>query len=364
MMAESDANALRTGLNPSGNRVRWYQRKRRVPGTQMSTLQQKRLLSLQLIADDLKAHSGRRQRHNRRDIYQFGVLTGGGMKAWIDAFPTYFGEPFSGELWGFDSFEGMPEEDAALRYDRHKNDPAWLAGGLNAAEHLNLTSWPALRAKLVQNIGHLPAQTHLIRGFFNDSLRGGRGFANELGMRPAFLVDIDADLYTSTREALCFLLDAGILVPGTFVYYDDIGHWEWRVMDSGDRFPLRNATSQEIMWKNITHLEERLAHDEVTRIYGLQWRLLTRNLTVVHEPDPALSWIWQSKRPTWPGSCSFGPVDEIPPPKRNISVDHQKQNSTCWNGTAWVVQPPQPVLQLIGCERCLSPHRLGLSFAP
>ena len=214
MMAESDANALRTGLNPSGNRVRWYQRKRRVPGTQMSTLQQKRLLSLQLIADDLKAHSGRRQRHNRRDIYQFGVLTGGGMKAWIDAFPTYFGEPFSGELWGFDSFEGMPEEDAALRYDRHKNDPAWLAGGLNAAEHLNLTSWPALRAKLVQNIGHLPAQTHLIRGFFNESLRGGRGFANELGMRPAFLVDIDADLYTSTREALCFLLDAGILVPG------------------------------------------------------------------------------------------------------------------------------------------------------
>ena len=127
-------------------------------------------------------------------------------------------------------------------------------------------------------------------------------------------------------------------------------------MDSGDRFPLRNATSQEIMWKNITHLEERLAHDEVTRIYGLQWRLLTRNLTVVHEPDPALSWIWQSKRPTWPGSCSFGPVDEIPPPKRNTSVDHQKQNSTCWNGTAWVVQPPQPVLQLIGCERCHAPE--------
>ena len=43
--------------------------------------------------------------------------------------------------------------------------------------------------------------------------------------------------------------------------------------------------------------------------------------------------------------------------KRNTSVDHQKQqNSTCWNGTAWVVQPPQPVLQLIGCERCHAAH--------
>ena len=116
-------------------------------------------------------------------------------------------------------------------------------------------------------------------------------------------------------------------------------------MDSGDRFPLRNATSQEIMWKNITHLEERLAHDEVTRIYGLQWRLLTRNLTVVHEPDPALSWIWQSKRPTWPGSCAFGPVDEIPPPKRNISDDHQTKAKLhllewdCLGGPASTARP-------------------------
>ena len=76
-------------------------------------------------------------------------------------------------------------------------------------------------------------------------------------MAPAFLVDIDCDLYSSTVDALRFVLEAGILVPGSYVYYDDVTLTNW----------LR---------PNQTEGEHR-AHSEIAREWGLDWELLPRS---------------------------------------------------------------------------------------
>ena len=58
---------------------------------------------------------------------------------------------------------------------------------------------------------------------------GGTETAARLGMvrRPAFLIDIDCDLKTSAKQALIFTLEAGLLRPGTFVYYDDLSEFDY-----------------------------------------------------------------------------------------------------------------------------------------
>ena len=109
----------------------------------------------------------------------------------------------------------------------HKHNSQWLAGGLNTSRIMGSTHWPTLEKQLLRNIGFESSRTKLIKGFYNDSLREGPRLAWRLGMRPALLVDIDCDLYTSSKQALTFMLESGLLVPGTFVYYDDFSIVDW-----------------------------------------------------------------------------------------------------------------------------------------
>ena len=43
------------------------------------------------------------------DVYNFGVYTGGGLKALVDGFRT--NNVRIGHIWGFDSFRGLPDSD-------------------------------------------------------------------------------------------------------------------------------------------------------------------------------------------------------------------------------------------------------------
>ena len=56
-------------------------------------------------------------------------------------------------MWGFDSFQGMPDSDATDRA-HHQHVSSWRSGGLNAAEQLKLTRWSELRAAILGNIAH------------------------------------------------------------------------------------------------------------------------------------------------------------------------------------------------------------------
>jgi hypothetical protein len=58
-----------------------------------------------------------------------------------------------------------------------------------------------------------------VRGFYNMSLT--RTLAADEHMRPALFVEIDCDLYISTHQALDWLLQSRLIVPGTLIGYDD-----------------------------------------------------------------------------------------------------------------------------------------------
>ena len=254
--------------------------------------------------------------HVADDIVQFGVFTGGGLKAWIDAMPL-LGFNFTGSLYGFDSFSGMPHENGSLLLRHHKKDPAWAKGGLDAAALMGNPDWTTLNDLIVANIGYPRAKTHLIKGFFSDTLRSGPKTARRLGMRPAFLVDIDCDLFTSTTQALSFVLGSGILRPGSFVYYDDLSEYD------------RKEHAR------VVHLnEENLAHHNISAAWGLRWRTLP---TLGKYPGPI-----GVKPSSGRGRSATGPLAWI----EQFPASHTGR---------WVPPERYPaVLQLLSCERCTS----------
>ena len=115
------------------------------------------------------------------------------------------------KFWGFDSFQGMPDSPlhmippGILRDAGQRDD--WSTGGFNAADILREHSWRPFQVRLKQNV--LREDTcirspdlRLIRGFYNESLAEGATLARRLKMEPAWLIDIDCDLYSSTVEVL------------------------------------------------------------------------------------------------------------------------------------------------------------------
>ena len=208
-------------------------------------------------------------------VYQFGVLHGFGLRAWLELMPLLNVSTADLTVWGFDSFRGMPSEEPGFMRRSHENDKNWLAGGLNVQRLLGIKEWPQLRDAIVRNIGFAPERTRLVRGFFNESLRDGPLLRDRLGLPPALLLDVDCDLYTSTKQAMSFMLDTGLLVPGTYVYYDDYSIEAWNISP-----------------KKHPYMEERLAHEELTNEYGLEWTTLS-HYGKYHGPLAGVSWIRQ-----------------------------------------------------------------------
>eukprot|EP00240_Pyramimonas_obovata_P016425 CAMPEP_0118926470 /NCGR_PEP_ID=MMETSP1169-20130426/4141_1 /TAXON_ID=36882 /ORGANISM="Pyramimonas obovata, Strain CCMP722" /LENGTH=264 /DNA_ID=CAMNT_0006868025 /DNA_START=285 /DNA_END=1076 /DNA_ORIENTATION=+ len=140
------------------------------------------------------------------DFYQFGVFGGKSLEWLQPAFPGTF-------VWGFDSFTGLPEEQAGV--------PAitgWAAGNY-AAERFGVSPG-ALEAKLGG-----PQRARFVKGFYNETLTAAavRGLGRP--MRPAVYVDVDCDLYVSTYQALDWMFEHKLIAAGTLVGYDD-----WWVM--------------------------------------------------------------------------------------------------------------------------------------
>ena len=225
----------------------------------MLTVQTTRELALRAIVRHMR-RPGTSSFGGGTDLYEFGVYTGGGLRMWLRMMQSE-GMVFSGNVWGFDSFQGMPDEDARFKTKLRQRDKGWLAGGLNTAEQMGTTNWETLCRTLIRNIGYKPAErVHMLRGFYNESLKGGRRLANRWRMRPALLVDLDCDLYTSSVQALRFVLDAGVLLPGGYIYLDDIMPWVWR----STKGPA---------------LEQKLAFEELTAEYALRWEEVPLNAT-------------------------------------------------------------------------------------
>ena len=185
------------------------------------------------------------------DIYAFGVYTGSGM--WKLAHSI----KFAGHLWGFDSFQGIPEEQDPRESERNfKQNKHFRMGGYSAADALGDWNATRLMARIVKRISAPKNNVTLIRGYFNESLTPT--LAAQRGMRPALLVDIDVDIYTSTYQALEWMIKRNLVVPGTYVRYDD--------------WPRRPAAAGPA--KGTLNYGQALAHHELTAKYGIKWSQL------------------------------------------------------------------------------------------
>lgn len=166
------------------------------------------------------------------DVYQFGVYTGGSMRGLAHAVRGF------GQLYGFDSFIGLPAETEGVALE----GPHWRPGAFSAADALGSYSVDGLLANLRERVGR--ANVTLIPGFYNDSLTDS--LRRRFPFQPALLVDVDVDLHSSAVQCLTWMLKHRLIVAGTLVRYDD--------------------------WRNMRqrHGEAR-AHRELTRRFNITW---------------------------------------------------------------------------------------------
>ena len=158
-------------------------------------------------------------RHNcaGRDVYQWGVYLGDSM-ALLSERMRQRGVPFR-RMWGFDSFAGLPPEEAHSSgvYAKRLRSGDYQRGQYSTSDALDVYSVRALEASLSRRVND--TRVGWVAGFFNESLTPQ--LARK--MAPALLVDADADLYSSTVQSLGWMCAHHLLVSGSLVYYDDWG---------------------------------------------------------------------------------------------------------------------------------------------
>jgi hypothetical protein len=129
-------------------------------------------------------------------VIEFGVASGSWLKDILDHFDR---KHITREVYGFDSFEGLPEPDA-------KNDgEAWQKGQY------------AYSLDYVQEVLKLAERKHLhlLKGWFSDSFKTPE--AEEI--KEICFTKIDCDLYGPAVECLDFI--TGRLSDGAILMFDD-----------------------------------------------------------------------------------------------------------------------------------------------
>jgi len=147
------------------------------------------------------------------DVYLYGVWSGMSAKyisEYLDEKQIQYGKMF-----GFDSFIGFPKENGQ---QYNKRNVKFDKGGFSSTKLYDCSIVKVVDI-ITKGIGN--ERLKLIPGFLCDTL--DTDLLKKERMNPASLVEIDVDLYTSTRDALKFMFENWLIVPGTVVYFDDWG---------------------------------------------------------------------------------------------------------------------------------------------
>lgn len=186
---------------------------------------------------------------NYNNFYQFGVFT---CRSMVDmAKMAQEGNMNIDKFYGFDSFEGLPDDQENM-YEIIKayGIDDWYKGQYSGAKWFGVENADeALVASrnLLENF--IPKdKLVLVKGYWENVLTDE--LFEEFKMGPALLIDVDGDIYHSAWHCLDFCLKNNILVPGTIVAYDDWGSPNFETFGSG----------------------ESRAHKEISDKYKLEWR--------------------------------------------------------------------------------------------
>lgn len=160
-------------------------------------------------------------------LLEFGVYKGTSINIIAEYFPER-------KIFGFDSFEGFPDDG---RQD-------WQID-------FSVPGPPAV-----------PKNVSLIKGFFADTLPA---FLAQMEKNKALFLNIDCDLYSSTKDIFQNLIKTGKIVPGTVIYLDELinsTHYLWNEFFA--LFEMLEATGLGVRWlyvhRNVGVLEEELLH--------------------------------------------------------------------------------------------------------
>lgn len=141
-------------------------------------------------------------------LYSFGVFDGTSMTKLVNNISF-------DKAYGFDSFEGIPAE---------LNDPYrhsdWVEGFCDVRDKLNCNKDESI--KLVYNkVSQNYPFVDFIVGFYDRVLTDD--IVEKYQMKPAKLIEMDCDIYSSAYCALDFMARNKLIVSGTICYYDDYG---------------------------------------------------------------------------------------------------------------------------------------------
>ena len=168
---------------------------------------------------------------------EFGVMQGHSI---IDFYGAYMSNDINADFYGFDSFEGLPEETL------DKNSP-WPTGkfGCGGEIHQNLKGIPGI---------------NIVKGWFSNTLT--ESLLEKFGNKKIGLLHVDCDIYSATIEVLEYVIQNDLLCDGSLIIYDD---WGAYLMD--------NAT------KHDEHsVAEARAHKEIVKKYNLDLELVHKEV--------------------------------------------------------------------------------------
>jgi hypothetical protein len=144
------------------------------------------------------------------DIYLFGIWSGVSTRD-ISHYLKVTNKLYN-KIYGFDSFIGFPKETG-------QNYEVIFNKGDYSSVKLYNTSPQQTIDIIYKGVGN--DKLKLIQGYYSQSLR--KSLVKSENMQPASFVDIDCDLYTSTKQVLRFMFGNKLIVPGTIIYFDDWG---------------------------------------------------------------------------------------------------------------------------------------------
>jgi len=194
---------------------------------------------------------------NSMDIYLFGVFAGQSTIEWLLALEAK-GIEYDRILL-FDSFQGIPRESAEKVRPLWDPDRSDFFGAFNASKYWGTLSTEETIDRFKEKVNSFIGDKELIfiPDFFENSLTDD--LVSRIKPRPAFFVDIDVDIYTSTKQALTWLMRHDLLAPGKSI----VGYDDW----SGEP-DYRNARGGEARAHRETSEEFNSSCEEIAHIQG------------------------------------------------------------------------------------------------
>ncbi len=163
------------------------------------------------------------------NYYEFGVGKGETMIRFLTALKTFcriYKKDFNSfHIFGFDTFEGLPEKE------NYRDDLRLWKKGLFSHDIIEIT-------KLMKKLGFdmNKKNIHLIKGNYKKTLTPS--LRDEFSKFPPAIVTIDCDYYSSTLRVLQWLKP--MLSSGTIFYFDDIwnfhGHSDYGELGAINEF--------------------------------------------------------------------------------------------------------------------------------